>query len=176
MPVRVRITKDGVVQEQVTTDSPTSGTVFDLPLTLGTEVSTTETITNLTAVTASFSGPVAFTGPVTGITSSTENLIVGVDGDTAAAGSSASDATVLSSGKTMYHVASDTDTKGVKLNASDATAGKLIYIINDSAKKCKIYPNTGATIDGTTSYTVDSGKVVSAGYYATNKWFVLKSA
>lgn len=120
-------------------------------------------------------GDATFTGTVLGVTVDNTDLVVGVDAVTAAAGTVAGDAAALPSGKTFYQVTSDADTKGVIINATDAKLGKVMYIINDSAKKCKVYPNTGATIDGAASFTVNNASALMAGYHATNKWFVIKS-
>lgn len=68
---------------------------------------------------------------------------------TAAAGSTAADAGVLPSGRSIYPVSGADDTKGVIIAQSDAWLGNQIHIANlVSNKILKVYPPTGGTING----------------------------
>lgn len=85
--------------------------------------------------------------------------------------------TELPYGKTVYVVNSNNDSKGVQINSADAIIGNTIYIVNtDSNNTCRVYPNSGATIDGSGGhYNLGAGKAMVVGYYATDKWFIVSS-
>lgn len=80
---------------------------------------------------------------------------------TAAAGSTAADAGVLPSGRSIYPVSGADDTKGVIIAQSDAWLGNQIHIANlVSNKILKVYPPTGGTINGASAnaaYSTTSG-------------------
>ena len=67
MAVRVRITPNGIIEEKVTDDQASTTTSFELPVSLASETSTTETITTLTT-TGQFSASGSIFFPVAAAT------------------------------------------------------------------------------------------------------------
>jgi hypothetical protein len=73
---------------------------------------------------------------------------VTVGASTAAAGTTTGDAGVLPAGTGgVYPTTAADGTKGVRINAADAVAGRQIVVGNSAAAILKIYPNTGGTIN-----------------------------
>lgn len=77
----------------------------------------------------------------------------GVTGLTAA-GSSASDALVLTS--VYNHVTTTAASTGVQLPATET--GETIVVANDGVNALTVYPPTGSTIDGAASVSLATGK------------------
>lgn len=101
---------------------------------------------------------------------------VNICGDTAAAvagaGSSATDATQLSS---VYNlVTTNPASGGVKLPPTEA--GALVIVTNTDADTVAVYPATGSTIDGTTSVTIAQNKVRIFFAVSGTQWFSMLGA
>lgn len=87
-----------------------------------------------------------------------------------AAGSSASDATVIT--KAINTISTATVGQGVKLSNSWPT-GSVIYLKNTSLANVIVYADTGATIDASASFTLitPSAMVVTKG--SSTQWYIM---
>jgi predicted RecA/RadA family phage recombinase len=77
-------------------------------------------------------------------------LVAGVGGSTAAAGSTNADAQALPAGTgSIYPTTAADDTKGVIVDAADKVTGRVLLIGNGVSNKIlKVYPPSGGTING----------------------------
>lgn len=127
--------------------------------------------TNTSAITiAATSIPTTTPGPINH----------GIGASTAAAGSTAGDATTLPAATApVYPTTAADDTKGVIIHADDKVTGRELYIGNGAgANILKIYPPSGGNINGlgaNVAYSTTSGgsaliKCLSSG---SNTWFAL---
>lgn len=90
----------------------------------------------------------------TGQSASQAQAIVGLVQSTTLAGSSATDARLITATNVLFTSGSG----GAILPASDP--GDTFRIKNESGNTCTLYPPTGATINGTTSLSVATAKSV----------------
>jgi hypothetical protein len=89
-----------------------------------------------------------------------------------AAGSTAADA--LSVDKVFNRVTTAALNTGIKI--PNAEAGALIVVINDGANPVKVYPQTGSTIDGSSSATVTNAKRTIFVGISPTAWYSIPSA
>lgn len=93
-------------------------------------------------------------------------VIVGLASAISGAGTTAADATVIST--TNVLISGGAGSSGVKL-PSDANAGDSFNIKNESGQTILLYPPTGATINTTTSLSIATAKSVTVFFSSATK-------
>lgn len=108
-----------------------------------------------------------------GLGSQAANNICGdVAAGLTATGSSASDALQLSAVNVQMSTVSSST--GVKL--PPAEAGAVVLIRNSGLQTLTIYPQSGSTIDGSTSTTIATARGILLMATSNTTWFTLKGA